>query len=192
MGTTEVTKAQWQAVMQTAPWEDNGEISIDPASPAVWIDWDDAYDFIDSLNGLTGKTFRLPTEAEWEYACRGGMDTRYYWGDDLDSSAISDNAWWTGNAWDAGERFAHVTALKLVNPLGLYDMSGNVWEWCEDWYSAYTAQAVTDPAGPATGSYRILRGGALDSDAKDCRSANRADTQETTVSYSIGFRIVRN
>ena len=191
-GTEEITKAQWEAVMGTTPWSGEGMLSEDPASPAVWIDWNDAHDFVEALNVLTGQTFRLPTEAEWEFACRGGTTTRYYWGDDPGYTAIGDNAWWTGNAWDAGERYAHVAGLKSVNPMGLYDMAGNVWEWCEDWYGGYSGSPETDPSGPVTGAFRIIRGGALDTDAPECRSAYRADTFQSTRSYSIGFRVVRN
>ena len=135
MGKYELTKAQWTAVMGTTPW--GGMSELDNAdSPATFVSWNDAQAFITVLNDLTSKTFRLPTEAEWEYACRAGTSTEYYFGDS--STNLSDYAWWDGNAWSAsaGERYAHVVGQKLANALGLFDTRGNVWDGWEARYGA--------------------------------------------------------
>ena len=192
IGQTEVTKAQWQAVTGTEPWSGQNRISTDPASPAVWIPWSDANAFIAALNTLTGKSFRLPTEAEWEFACRAGTTTRYSWGDDANYQEIFNEAWWSGNAWDLGDQFAHGVALKLPSSPGLFDMSGNAWEWCADWYGSYTAAPATDPTGPAAGAYRAVRGGGAEAVAKDCRSARRGRTAPALSGPTLGFRVVRN
>ncbi|MEA3365428.1 MAG: SUMF1/EgtB/PvdO family nonheme iron enzyme, partial [Candidatus Hydrogenedentes bacterium] len=161
MGKYELTKAQWTAVMETEPWSGRSCVLDDPDSPAVYVSWNEAQAFIMALNDYTGLTFRLPTEAEWEYACRAGTTTRFYWGDDPDYTLIDDYAWWEGNASNIGEEYAHVVGQKLPNAFGLYDMSGNVWEWCQDWWdSDYCSSSPgTDPEGPASGSHRVLRGG---------------------------------
>ncbi len=126
MGKYELTKAQWTAVMGTEPWSGHDNVLDDPASPAVYVSWDDAQAFITALNSYTGRTFRLPTEAEWEYACRAGTTTRFYWGDDPSYPMGDDYCWWTYNAWDVGEEYAHGVGQKLPNAFDLYDMSGNV------------------------------------------------------------------
>ena len=106
MGRYEVTKAQWTAVLETTPWSENPYVLDDPDSPAVYVAWEDAQEYITALNTRTGKAFRLPTEAEWEYACRAGSATRFYWGEDPDYTSINDYAWWGGNAGDVGEAYA--------------------------------------------------------------------------------------
>ena len=161
LGQTEVTQAQWEAVLGTRPWAGLPFVLDDPDSPAVYISWNGVQEFITTLNELTGQTFRLPTEAEWEYACRAGTTTDYYFGDSLES--LSDYAWWTENTWDLGEQSAHVVGLKLANAFGLFDMHGNVWEWCEDWYDStyYSRSRSVDPTGPRSGSSRMFRGGTV-------------------------------
>ncbi len=191
LGKYEVTKAQWTAVMGTTPWSGYSYILSDPNSPAAWISWNDCQNFVTELNKLSQGTFRLPSEAEWEYACRAGTTTRFYWGDDSNYSMISDYAWWRGNAYDANERYAHVVGLKLPNAWGLYDMSGNVLEWCHDWYGTYPSGAVTDPAGPASGSYRVLRGGFSSYYAHYCRSVSRSSFNPYLRLNYLGLRIMR-
>ncbi|MHC4534447.1 MAG: SUMF1/EgtB/PvdO family nonheme iron enzyme, partial [Planctomycetota bacterium] len=141
-------------------------------NPDTWeVDW--------SANG-----YRLPTEAEWEYACRAGTQTRFYWGDDPDYMEINDYCWSDGDGWkEVGQ--------KKPNAFGLYDMSGNVYEWCQDWYGSYGDSDQTDPIGPNSGSTRVLRGGFRDEDARHCRSANRHKISPDERHSSIGFRILR-
>ena len=194
MGKYELTKAQWTAVMGTTPW--NGQIYVlnDPDSPAVYVSWNDAQSFITTLNGLTGLTFRLPSEAEWEYACRAGTTTRFYWGDDPSYTVGNAYCWWRYNAYDVNERYAHIVGLKTENAFGLYDMSGNAWEWCEDdWHSNYTG-APTDGSAwvdSPRGSARVLRGGSWNSDGYLCRSANRGSSIPSYTYGSFGFRLAR-
>ena len=191
MGKYEVTQAQWEAVMGTTPWSGQDYVLDDPDSPAVYVSWDDAQSFISSLNTLTGKTFRLPTEAEWEYACRAETATRFYWGDDPSYSTIGSYAWFYDNAYSAGQQYAHVVGQKLANDWGLYDMSGNVWEWCADWYGTYPSGSVTDPEGPASGSIRVKRGGGWHDYGYYCRSANRGRSYPSGADGNIGFRLAR-
>ncbi|MCX5771550.1 MAG: formylglycine-generating enzyme family protein, partial [Candidatus Hydrogenedentes bacterium] len=193
----ELTKRQWQAVMGTTPWSGQDYVLDDPDSPAVYVSWNDAKPFITALNnyvGLSGRLFRLPSEAEWEYACRADTATRCYWGDDPDYTLINDYAWWDGNAGDAGEQYAHVVGLKLPNAFGLYDMSGNVWEWCEDdWHSSYTGAPADGSAwvDPLRGLYRMLRGGGWGVGGGSCRSAARGGSYPSGTSVDIGFRFSR-
>lgn len=196
LGKYEVTQAQWQAVMGTTPWSGQQCVLNDPNSPAVYVSWKNAQAFITQLNTFTGLTFRLPSEAEWEYACRAGTTTRFYWGDDPNYTAINDYAWWSGNALDVNERYSHVAGQKLPNPWGLYDMSGNAWEWCQDWYGSYANGAVVDPTGPSSGGHRIVRGGGWynPNGGGVCRSAYRGGNSPDDTHYSIGglgFRLAR-
>jgi len=192
LGKYEVTKRQWQAVMGTAPWAGQMYVLDDPESPAVYVSWNDAQAFIAAVNVLGQGTFGLPTEAQWEYACRAGMTTRFYWGDDPQYTAIGDYAWYDGNALNIGEQYAHVVGQKLPNAWGLYDMSGNVWEWCQDWWAyPYPPAAVTDPAGPATGSYRVFRGGSWFYYPWFCRSAYRSRFAPWDRFSLLGFRLAR-
>lgn len=191
MGRVEVTKAQWEAVMGTTPWSGRSFVLNDPDSPAVYVSWNDAQAFITALNSLAGETFRLPTEAEWEYACRAGSTTEYYFGDS--SANLGDYAWWDENADNAGERYAHIVAQLLPNDFGLYDMHGNVWEWCNDWYSSsyYSSSPSVDPMGPDSGSGRVRRGGGWGYSATNCRSGLRGEVNPADANLSIGFRLSR-
>jgi formylglycine-generating enzyme required for sulfatase activity len=130
-----------------------------------------------------GRVYRLPTEAEWEYACRAGTDTTYSFGDG--SEELSQHGWFNGNS---GNR-PHPVAIKLPNGWWLYDMHGNVWEWCSDWYGKYPKLAVNDPSGPTEGSYRVIRGGSWNFGAAVCRSAYRYWTAPSCRSYFYGFRV---
>ena len=195
MAKYEFTKRQWQAVMGTTPWPGRDYVLDDLDSPAVYVSWYDAKAFITALNTDTGLTFRLPSEAEWEYACRADTATRFYWGDDPDYTLINDYAWWHGNAWDAGEQYAHVVGLKLPNAFGLYDMSGNVWEWCEDdWHSSYTGAPTNGSAWvdshPHRSEYRVMRSGSW-LYGSYCRSAFRTGNVLSNVTDQAGFRLAR-
>ena len=172
IGETEVTQALWYAVMGQKPTSDGYQwTSTDGLGdnyPAYSISWYDCQEFISKLNQLIGLTFRLPTEAEWEYAARGGniatTQTLY-----SGSNTIEDVAWYGDNSFSS----THVVAGKAANALGLYDMSGNVSEWCYDWFGSYSSEAQTDPTGPSSGDSRVLRGGFWYGGAADCRVAYR-------------------
>ncbi|MCQ2260691.1 MAG: SUMF1/EgtB/PvdO family nonheme iron enzyme [Bacteroidales bacterium] len=179
MGATEVTQALWKAVMGSNPSEFIGD-----ERPVENVSWDDCQDFIEKLNRITGKRFRLPTEAEWEYAARGGGSSRgyQYAGD----SNVGNVAWYYDNAGDE----THPVGQLRANELGLYDMSGNVWEWCQDWYGSYSSGSQANPTGPSCGSDRVLRGGSWGSLARGCRSSYR-DSIAPGRRYSYdGFRLV--
>ena len=134
---------------------------------------------------------RLPTEAEWEYACRGGTTTTYSFGDG--AAKLGQYAWYDKNAWDIGEAYAHRVGQKLLNRWGLYDMHGNVWEWCQDWYAPYDSQkVVTDPQGPKSGSRRVLRGGSFTYPSSYVRSADRSNFPLPDYpGRTFGFRAAR-
>jgi len=193
IGKYEVTQAQWIALEGTIPWWGKDYVLYDPNGPAVSLSWGDCQSFISALNRLGQGTFRLPSEAEWEYACRAGTTTRYYWGDDPDYSEIDDYAWWYGNTLDANERYTHVVGQKLPNAFGLYDMSGNVREWCQDyWHSDYTGAPTDGSAWESpTAMNRLFRGGTWSNHAKYCRSAARFSYNPIYYYYNFGFRIVR-
>ncbi|MFA5866078.1 MAG: SUMF1/EgtB/PvdO family nonheme iron enzyme [Phycisphaerae bacterium] len=189
MGIYEVTQAQWKAAMGTEPWKGQPSIKEQGDCPATYVTWIDAVAFCTKLNQLNpGRTFRLPMEAEWERACRAGTETLYYFGDD--SSILGNYAWWDGNAQSVNENYAHVVGTKLKNDYGLFDMHGNVWEWCSDWYGSYSSGSITDPTGPSTESFRVLRGGSWGDSANYCRSSYRGWGAPDYSYYSVGFRIV--
>lgn len=193
MGKYELTKAQWTAVMGTTPWSGHSSVLYDPDSPAVYVSWNYAQSFISALNTYTGMTFRLPSEAEWEYACRAGRTTRFYWGDDPSGTLIGDYAWYERNALNADEMYAHVVGLKLPNAFGLHDMSGNVREWCQDWYhDSYTgAPADGSPWESPVDLRRIVRGGNWVDTDPSCRSADRHSIYPSNSGFSFGFRLAR-
>lgn len=177
---TEVTQALWREVMGNNP---SKFVGCDDC-PVEMISWNEIEAFIIELNNLTGKTFRLPTEAEWEYACRGGNKSKgYYFSGD---NKVSNTAW---SVETSGEKTQPVAKLA-PNELGLYDMSGNVWEWCNDWYFGYKSAAQTDPKGSDNGLYKVVRGGAWNSNFYDCRISFRSSETPETAMESIGFRLV--
>ena len=178
IGKYEVTQALWQAVMGSNPSEFKGDnLPVEPVS------WDDCQDFLSKLNRITGKSFRLPTEAEWEYAARGGNKSRGY--QYSGSNNLSGVAWYYKNS----KRKTHVVGTKLPNELGIYDMSGNVWELCQDLYGEYSSSLQVNPTGANSGSYRVCRGGSFGSVAESCRSSDR-DFIEPGIISIIGLRLV--
>jgi len=179
IGQTEVTQALWQAVMGSNPSKFKGD-----NLPVETVSWDDCQKFISKLNSLTGSKFRLPTEAEWEYAARGGNKSRGY--KYSGSNSIDDVVWYTKTTNDKGTK---PVATKTANELGLYDMSGNVWEWCNDWYEDYSSSAQTDPTGPTSGSYRVWRGGYWGSSARICRVAYRSYYSPSSRYNILGLRL---
>ena len=188
LGKYEVTQGQWEAVMGTTPWSGQSYVEQSPNHPATYVSWDDVQEFIGKLNDAAGSDlYRLPTEAEWEYACRAGTTTRWSFGDD--ESKLSDYAWYSGAALGSHPQ---PVGTKLPNPWGLYDMHGNVWEWVWDWYGAYTSDAPVDPTGPSTGPGRLGRGGRFTNAARRTRSANRDDHYSpSSRSAGVGFRLLR-
>jgi len=191
MGRTEVTQGQWKKVMGTEPWKGKSYVQEGDQNAASYISWDDATEFCGRLSQKEGKTYRLPTEAEWEYACRGGTKTAFSFGND--EAELSKYAWWggiigNGNAKD--EQYAHRVAQKLPNPYGLYDMHGNVLEWCSDWYGDYPSSPLTDPRGPSSGSSRVLRGGSWYYGPNFVRCAVRPNETPHYRGNLDGFRLV--
>ena len=173
IGQTEVTQALWEAVMGSNPSDSKGG-----NLPVERVSWDDCQVFIQKLNQLTGKQFRLPTEAEWEYAARGGRKSRgykYAGGNNIDSVA-----WCDGNSGNE----THPVATKQANELGIYDMSGNVLEWCSDWCGDYTSSSQSDPQGSSSGSFRVIRGGCYYNFARNCRVSYRISN---TLDYRCGY-----
>jgi formylglycine-generating enzyme required for sulfatase activity len=165
MGTTEVTQGQWEAVMgTTTPWRLQFNVKEGTNFAVSCVSWNDAIEFCKKLSVKEGRTYRLPTEAEWEYACRGGTTSAYSFGDA--AIGLGDCGWFDENTTDNGEKYAHEVGLKRANGYGLYDMHGNVWEWCSDWEGDYASGSVSDPQGPSSGSLRVSRGGGWDLGAR--------------------------
>jgi formylglycine-generating enzyme required for sulfatase activity len=188
MGCTEVTQGQWKKVMDTEPWKGKDSVEEGDDFPAVHTVWDEAVEFCRKLSELETRVYRLPTEAEWEYACRGGTTTAFSFG--ADDAELGNYAWYNRNAWDVGEKFPHRVAQKRPNPFGLYDMHGNVREWCSDWYSRYPTRSLTDPSGPKAGTLRVLRGGTYRSEPRLVRSAARGYCNPQDPNCVFGFRLV--
>ena len=187
IGETEVTQELWKAVMGSNPSYFKGD-----NLPVEKVSWDDCQEFIRRLNQLTGKKFRLPTEAEREFAARGGTKSAgYKYSGSNDINAV---AWYTVNAYDKGKSSpdygTHVVKTKKPNELGIYDMSGNVLEWCSDWYGDYTGATQTNPQGASSGSSRVLRGGCWCSHARFCRSSYRNYSGPDYRSDYLGLRLV--
>jgi formylglycine-generating enzyme required for sulfatase activity len=178
IGKTEVTQALWRAVMGTYPSHFSGD-----NLPVERVSWNDCQEFIKKLNAKTGKDFRLPTEAEWEYAARGGNRSR---GDKYSGSDnIGSVAWYNSNS----NSKAHPVGTKESNELGIYDMSGNVQEWCGDWFGSYSSSSQTNPKGVASGGYRVPRGDSWRFDSWSCRSAWRGYITPDFLDNYIGFRL---
>ena len=178
IGETEVMQELWEAVMGSNPSNFSGN-----QLPEGCVSWNDCQTFITNLNQLTGANFRLPTEAEWEFAERGGNKRSGY--KYAGSNTIGNVAWYSGNSSSK----THAVAQKLPNELGLYDMSGNVYEWCQDWYGSYSSAAQTNPTGPASGSDRVLRGGSWNRTAVYCRVSFRGHGTPTLTDNCVGLRL---
>ena len=179
IGKYEVTQALWKAVMGNNPSYFKGD-----NLPVEKVSWDDCQEFISKMNRITGKTFRLPTEAEWEYAARGGNKSRGY--QYSGSNNLSDVAWYEDNS---GKK-THAVGTKQANELGIYDMSGNVREWCQDKLRVYSSSSQVNPTGANSEPYRMIRGGDYVYDARSCRSSNRYCQRQDFPLSIFGLRLV--
>jgi formylglycine-generating enzyme required for sulfatase activity len=180
LGRYELTQSQWVARMGSNPSYFQGQ-SDSASRPVEQVSWN-------TIQGYLSATgFRLPTEAEWEYACRAGTQTPFYNGS-TDDSTVGALAWYSANS---GNQTRPVGG-KLANAFGFHDMLGNVWEWVNDWYGGYTAEAQTNPTGPVSASYRVFRGGSWFFDALSVRSSDRNYDSPGYTVYDIGFRVARN
>jgi formylglycine-generating enzyme required for sulfatase activity len=178
IGETEVTQALWRVVMGTSPSRYEGD-----ALPVEQVSWNECQEFIERLNRFTGQTFSLPTEAQWEFAARGGNFSKGY--KYAGSDILTEVAW-----WDANSKYqTYPVAQKLPNELGLYDMSGNVLEWCSDWNDNYSLSFQYNPMGPSSGSYHVIRGGSWNSNPLHCRVSNRWNDSNSRRN-DIGLRLV--
>lgn len=183
LSTYEITQAQWEDVMGTNPSLYSGA-----DKPVEMVSWDDVHDFLVVLNASSASgVYRLPTEAEWEYAYRAETTTRFFWGNDPNESKIGNYSWYDGNSGSSTRKVGQ----KLPNPWGLHDIAGNVSEWCEDTIGDYPAGPVTDPQGPSPGNAKVLRGGYWDSDPSYHRAADRDNYFSDERQGYIGFRLVR-
>ena len=189
----EVTQAQWEKIMGTTVYQQRDKANsswpmrgVGDNNPMYYVSWEEAKAFCAKLSELTGKTYILPTEAQWEYAARAGKHN--------DSSQFSGHymedvvAWYESNS----DQTTHPVKQKRANKLGLYDMSGNVWEWCNDWYgdSYYSSSPQTNPTGPSSGGYRVVRGGSWYNTASNCRVAARDYNTPSLRDDDVGFRVV--
>ncbi|MGA2230279.1 MAG: formylglycine-generating enzyme family protein [Tepidisphaeraceae bacterium] len=180
MGKYSVTQAQWQAVMGDNPSQFKG-----PTNPVEEVSWEDCQEFLQALaKKVPGKVFELPTEAQWEYACRAGTTTDYYFGDD--PAKLGDYAWYLDNAGN----HSHPVGQKKPNNWGLYDMHGNVCQWCADWFGSYAPGDATDPTGPTSGEAAVLRGESWVGLPHELRSAGRVATPIYYRNSHVGLRLV--
>jgi len=193
--TTEVTVAQWKSVMGRRMMGASKGGNL----PVTRVSWNDCVRFIDRLNSMGDGKYRLPTEAEWEYACRAGSNAAFFWGDEIDSS----KALYANNMQGANDCAQKVAGMGISasspapvksfspNAWGIYDMHGNLWEWCSDWYGAYPEGEAVDPQGPAIGSRRVRRGGSWFKYGHLCRSANRNFAHPASRYSTVGLRLVK-
>ena len=187
IGKHEVTQGLWKAVMGSYPWhEPSATYGLGDNYPVYYVNYNDISAFIIKLNELTGKTYRLPTEAEWEYATRGGKKSQGY--KYSGSNTAADVAWLDDNSG----RTSHSVGTKQANELGIYDMSGNVYEWCSDWYGDYSSGAQTNPTGASGGTYRVRRGGSFVNVARDVRVSFRNYNVPINRDPNLGFRLARS
>jgi formylglycine-generating enzyme required for sulfatase activity len=182
IGKYEVTQWQWKAVMGA---NNNPSNFVGDNLPVERVSYDEVQEFIRKLNAATGMNYRLPTEAEWQYAARGGNQSRGY--KYSGSNAVGDVAWY----WDNSGIRTHPVGIKNANELGIYDMSGNVMEWLNDWYGDYSSDPQTNPQGPSSGSLRVFRGGGWRDGARGARVSARSDRDSGYRSRVLGFRLAR-
>jgi formylglycine-generating enzyme required for sulfatase activity len=187
MGVTTVTQEQWKEIIEKNPSMFAGETTL----PVDSVSWNQCQEFIKKLKEKEKKPYRLPTEAEWEYACRAGTTTPFHFGETI--SAKQANFFGQDDA-DKGKKDLPLLKTTPVhsfpaNAWGLHDMHGNVWQWCQDWYGDYPQEEVVNPQGPQNGSSRVLRGGSWFYTSNCCRSACRSWSQPAFISYDIGFRL---
>lgn len=188
IGQHEVTQREFRAVTGFNPSWFTGDDNL----PVETVSWSDATNYCAKLTErerasgwiVSGQEYRLPTEAQWEYVCRAGSSTRFNFGDDLQGQALGNNAWYLENCAET-----HSVGLKQPNSWGIYDLYGNVWEWCQDWYGAYAGGKAIDPTGPISGTDHIKRGGAWNSELENCRSASRSHAADVR-QISTGLRVV--
>ena len=192
IGMLEVTQSQWEKVMGTSIYQQkskaNGDrtFGVGPDYPMYFVSWEEADEFCRQLSNKTGRTYTLPTEAQWEYAARGGKKNE---GTKYAGSNMVDAVAWYGESSSSGN--THPCGTKRANALGIYDMSGNVWEWCKDWYSSsYTSYDTNNPTGPSSGSIRVNRGGGWNYSAGYCRVAYRNNYSPGDRNSDLGFRVV--
>lgn len=192
IGKYEVTQGLWEAVMGTTLEEERDKEGKDlplygqgADYPMYYVNWEEAHAFVKKLSDMTGKNYVLPTEAQWEYAARGGVKSKGY--KYSGSNEIDDVAWY----WENSERkyAGSPVGTKRPNELGIYDMSGNVWEWCSDWYGSYSEAPQTNPAGPENGAFGVVRGGSWYNPARDCRVSCRDDSYPGDGNFDLGFRV---
>ncbi len=177
----EVTQNLWTLVMGNNP--SSFKASLQPVED---VTWNDCQQFIEKLNSLTGKDYRMPTEAEWEFAARGGNQSKGY--KYAGSNSIGEVAWYSANSGNS----PHDVGKKKPNELGLYDMSGNVYEWCQDWKAPYSRKAQTNPTGPEEGTYRVNRGGRWCGSARACRTSDRSMSAPDYHFYHLGMRLAHS
>lgn len=191
LGRTEVTQCQWQAVMGTTPWKGKEKAREGDSLAATYVNWEDAMEFCKALSDKENATYRLPTEAEWEFACSAGASTKFSFGDD--EAALPKYAWWANSSDDANTKevkYVHEVGRKLPNPFGLYDTHGNVWEWCDDMYDR-KLPGGTDPL-VTEGENQVIRGGGWSSQATMCRCAYRNWGPAAYRVNNVGFRVARS
>jgi formylglycine-generating enzyme required for sulfatase activity len=201
LSSCEVTQKQYEQVMGSCPWQGQPLVKEGPNYAASYVTWDNAVEFCRKLSEQESESYRLPTEAEWEYACRAGAATTWSFGDD--GGLLDEYGWYDANAYHDGEQHPHQVGQKMPNAWGLYDMHGNVWEWCQDWYAHYEQrtnvryarrkQLSVDPKGPEKGNDRVWRGGSFIETADNTRSATRLSggREDYRPEFAAGFRIVR-
>ncbi len=177
MQASEVTQRQWKSVMGTEPWKGHDNVKEGDDYAATFVSHEDAVEYCRKLSAGYGGTYRLPTEAEWEYACRGGTRTAYSFGNS--AGQLGQYAWFEDNAEEVDEEYAHRVGQKRSNGFGLYDMHGNVWEWCSDWFDN-------------NNRFRVFRGGSWFSSSDHCRSAYRNRGTPDYRSNLLGFRVARS
>ncbi|MCI5140102.1 MAG: formylglycine-generating enzyme family protein, partial [Candidatus Electrothrix sp. AR1] len=189
LGATTVTQALWQAVIKENPSEFKGE-----ERPVEKVSWEDAQKFIDQLNGaIPSLELVLPSEAQWEYACRAGTTTPFFFGENITTDQVNYNGNYPYAGGEKGKYREETVEVKALpcNDWGLYQMHGNVWEWCQDWFGDYSSESVIDPAGPATGRDRVCRGGSWSDFAGFCQSAIHHGDEPVFRRIGLGFRLAR-